>query len=257
MTRKPIIAANWKMYKTHTDAIQYAQKLNYVVDEKQYQRSEIVLCAPFTDLRTLQTLFDADHMFLRLGAQDTYWEDSGAYTGEVSPVMLRALDVDNVIIGHSERRQYFHESDSDVHKKLLAVLTHGMGPILCIGESEEIRIGGAQAAQEFVVRQLLAATVGLSADQAQRITVAYEPIWAIGTGEHATPEDAQSMAASIRSALEARFGSDAAEGVRIQYGGSVTSGNIESFMNKKDIDGALVGGASLDPQEFARIVSSW
>ena len=255
MSRLPIIAANWKMHMTHTDAIQFAQKLHYVLDEGDYKGVEIVLAPPFTCLRTLQTLFDADRMSFKLGAQDVYWEDKGAFTGEVSPLMLKALDVDYVIVGHSERRELFGETDEWVRNKLEAVFRHGMTPILCVGETAgERELGGTNAK---VVGQIEAATAGIEADLAARLVIAYEPIWAIGTGQPATADAAQEVVGLLRSVVGDRFGAEAAAAVRIQYGGSVKSGNVVEIMSRPDVDGALVGGASLDPQEFARILTAW
>ncbi|MCC7077276.1 MAG: triose-phosphate isomerase [Acidimicrobiia bacterium] len=253
--RRAIIAANWKMYKVHTEAIQFAQKLHYLLDEDELKRVEVPICAPFTDLRTLQTLFDADRLPFKLGAQDVYWEEEGAFTGEISPRMLEALDVDYVICGHSERRELFGETDEMVARKVEAVFAHGMTPVLCVGETLEEREAGS--ATEKVVRQVTAATSDLSSTQVEGLVLAYEPIWAIGTGKTATPDDAQEMCATVRAQLEEMHGAGPAEKARVQYGGSVKPGNIEMIMRGEDVDGALVGGASLDPEDFARIVTAW
>ncbi|MCE7884667.1 MAG: triose-phosphate isomerase [Actinobacteria bacterium ATB1] len=253
--RLAIIAANWKMHKIHTEAIQFAQKLHYLLDEGDLARVEVPICAPYTDLRTLQTLIDADRLPFKLGAQNVYWEEEGAYTGEVSPRMLRALDVDYVICGHSERRELFAETDEMVTKKVDASFSHGMTPILCVGETLEEREAGE--AESKVVGQLTASTAHLSTAQVTELVVAYEPIWAIGTGQTATPDDAQEMCGTIRRRLEELHGAEAAGKARIQYGGSVKPGNIEMIMKGPDVDGALVGGASLDPEDFARILTAW
>jgi triosephosphate isomerase (TIM) len=250
--RKPVIAGNWKMHHDHLVAIQVVQKLSYRLDEADYEACDVVVCPPFTDLRTLQTLIEADRLKIRLGAQNCHWEDQGAYTGEVSPPMLAKLQVRYVIIGHSERRQLFGETDETVNKKLKAVQKHGMTPIVCVGETLEEREAGATAAR--VTDQTDLAFAGVKAADAVTCIVAYEPIWAIGTGRNATPQDANETIGVIRGALRELYGADTADAVRIQYGGSVKSGNAAELMAMPEIDGALVGGASLDPDEFARIV---
>lgn len=250
--RRPIIAANWKMHKTHLEAIQSVQKLSYVLDKKDAEFVEVVICPPFTALRSIQTVFDADRLPYGLGAQDAHWEEKGAFTGEISPPMLAALGCRYVIVGHSERRQHFGETDEIVNKKVKAVLAADMVPIICVGESLEERDAGRT--EEKVMGQVRAAVRGLSDEQANRLVVAYEPIWAIGTGRNATPEDAgEVISRSIRQTLDKVF-DDHTDGVRVQYGGSVKPGNIREFMAHPQIDGALVGGASLDPEEFALIV---
>ncbi len=255
MSRTPIIAANWKMHKTHTDAIQFAQKLHYLLEIPDYERQEIVICPPFTALRSLQTLFDADKMAFRLGAQDTFYEEKGAFTGAISPVMLAALDCTYVICGHSERRQIFGETDEIVNKKVAATFENEMTPILAVGETlDERRAGDAEAK---CMRQLQGGLAGIAPEDAARIVIAYEPIWAIGTGEVATPDDAQAMCGAVRSELANIYSPELADVVRIQYGGSVKAGNVESLMAMPDIDGGLVGGASLDPDEFGRILTVW
>jgi triosephosphate isomerase (TIM) len=250
--RKPVIAGNWKMHHDHLVAIQVVQKLSYRLDESDYEACDVVVCPPFTDLRTLQTLIEADRLRIRLGAQNCHWEDQGAYTGEVSPSMLAKLQVQYVIIGHSERRQLFGETDEAVNKKLKAVQKHGMTPIVCVGETLEEREAGATA--ERVTDQTTRAFAGVKAANATGCIVAYEPIWAIGTGRNATPQDANDTIGVVRGALRDLYGADTAEAVRIQYGGSVKTGNATALMAMPEIDGALVGGASLDPDEFARIV---
>jgi triosephosphate isomerase len=250
--RKPIIAANWKMHHDHLVAIQVVQKLSYRLDESDYEACDVVICPPFTDLRTLQTLIQADRLRLQLGAQDCHWEVQGAFTGEVSPVMLSKLAVQYVIVGHSERRQLFGETDATVNLKLKAVLEQEMTPIICVGETLAEREAGATNAR--VTAQTTAAFDGVKAAAAATCVVAYEPIWAIGTGRHATPQDANETIGVIRGALRAVYDDATAEAVRIQYGGSVKSGNAADLMAMPEIDGALVGGASLEPDEFARIV---
>jgi triosephosphate isomerase (TIM) len=213
---------------------------------------EVVICPPFTDLRTLQTLIEADKLEFGLGAQNCHFEASGAFTGEVSPVMLAKLNVDYVIVGHSERRQIFGETDDIVNLKAKAVLKHEMRPIVCLGETLEEREAGSTTTR--VSDQARAAFAGIKAAQAEQCVVAYEPIWAIGTGRNATPDDANETCGVIRNALRDLYG-DTADAMRIQYGGSVKPGNIGELMAMPEIDGALVGGASLDPDDFARIVN--
>lgn len=250
--RKPIIAGNWKMHHDHFTAIQYTQKLSYALDKKDYERTDVVLCPPFTDLRSMQTTLEADRIPIALGAQDCYWEKEGAFTGEVSPVMLQKLNVKYVIVGHSERRELFGETDDHVNRKVRAVLAHEMTPIVCVGETLEEREAGATEGK--VLGQVAAAFAGVSREKVATCVVAYEPIWAIGTGRNATPEDAETTIAVIRGAVVEAAGDAAGEAVRIQYGGSVKPGNIAELMTRPGIDGALVGGASLDPEDFARII---
>ena len=250
--RKPLISGNWKMHHTHLEAIQVVQKLSYRLRPADYQAVDVSVHPPFTGLRSIQTLLDADRIPISLGAQNCHWEDQGAFTGEISAAMLAKLTVAYVIVGHSERRQLFAEDDAAVARKLRAVLRHSMTPILCVGETLEEREAGS--AQGKVESQVEAALGGVSADQVAALVVAYEPIWAIGTGRTATAEDAQAMCAAVRSVVGRVAGQGAAAAVRIQYGGSVNVTNIAELMAQPDVDGALVGGASLDPDTFARIV---
>jgi len=250
--RRPVIAGNWKMHHDHFAAIQLTQKLSYLLDRDDYEAVEVVLCPPFTDLRSVQTTLESDRIPMALGAQNCHWEDRGAYTGEVSPPMLAKLNVRYVIAGHSERRQLFGETDEVVNRKVRAILGHGMTPILCVGETLEERRSGV--ADERVDGQESAGLAGVSREQAGGLVIAYEPIWAIGTGHNATPDDAQSTISSIRATVREVAGADAAASVRIQYGGSVKPGNIAALMEQPDVDGALVGGASLEADDFARIV---
>jgi triosephosphate isomerase (TIM) len=249
--RKPIIAANWKMHHDHLVAIQVVQKLSYRLEADDYEACDVVVAPPFTDLRTLQTIIESDKLGLILGAQNCYFEDKGAFTGEVAPAMLAKLNVAYVIVGHSERRQLFGETDESVNLKAKAVLKHEMTPIVCVGETLEEREAGRTDTR--VESQTRAAFAGVRAAAAEGCVIAYEPIWAIGTGRNATPEDANTTIAVIRGVVRDLYGG-VAENVRIQYGGSVKPGNIAELMAMPDIDGALVGGASLDPDDFARIV---
>jgi triosephosphate isomerase len=252
MARRPIIAANWKMNKTHLEAIQAVQKLSYLLEKEDSERVEVVVCPPFTALRPIETLIQSDRLPFGLGAQNVHFEEKGAFTGEVSPLMLKALECSYVIVGHSERREHFGETDETVNKKVRAVFAHEMTPILCVGETLEERDAGGT--EEKVVGQVNRDLKGVPAEDAGRIVIAYEPIWAIGTGRNAEPADAGQVIGLIRQTLASLYSKDLADGVRIQYGGSVKAGNIRDFMAHPDIDGALVGGASLDPEEFALIV---
>jgi triosephosphate isomerase (TIM) len=250
--RKPMMAGNWKMNHTHLEAIQVVQKLGFRLESKDFDNVEIVVCPAFTALRSVQTTIDGDKLKIGLGAQNCHWESSGAYTGEVSPPMLAKLNVKYVIVGHSERRELFGETDEIVAKKLRAVLGAGMAPILCVGETLEEREQGVTDAK--VQRQIEAAFQKLPADDAARCVVAYEPIWAIGTGHNATPDDANNTIAVIREHVRVGLGEELADGLRILYGGSMKPGNAADLMAMPEIDGGLVGGASLDPDEFARVI---
>ena len=250
--RKRIIAANWKMHKTHLEAIQAVQKLSYLLDTNDTEKTDVVIVPPFTALRSVQTLIDSDKLPFGLGAQDVYHEDNGAFTGEISPPMLVALRVEYVIVGHSERRQLFGEDDLTVNKKVRAVLGHGMTPIVCVGETLEER--DADGTESKVTQQVRRAFENVEAEQAASAVIAYEPIWAIGTGRNAEPGDAGRVVEVIRRTLADRFDDSVAQGIRVQYGGSVKPGNIRGFLAHPEIDGALVGGASLDPEDFALIV---
>ena len=250
--RRPLISGNWKMHLNHFEAITLVQKLSYALTDADHAAVDVSVHPPFTDLRSVQTLLDVDDIPIALGAQHCHDEDAGAFTGEVSPAMLAKLQVRYVIVGHSERRALFGETDEGVNRKVRAVLRHGMTPILAVGETLRQREAGATA--DVVLTQLTAGTKGLSRDQAAGLVVAYEPVWAIGTGRVASPGDAQEVCADIRSRIGRSFGAAAADGVRIQYGGSVKPVNAAALMAEPDIDGALVGGASLDADDFTRIV---
>ncbi len=249
--RKPFIAGNWKMNMTHLEAIKFLQDLGYSYENK--TGCEVAVCPPATAIRSVKIIIEDDDMDIRLGAQDMHFEKSGAYTGEVSPGMLKALDVEYVIIGHSERRQYFAETNEIVNKKVKAAFENDLKPIMCIGESLEIRESGE--AVEFVLGQLVDCLEGISSEEIGRLTVAYEPIWAIGTGKTATSEDANDMCAAIRIKLSSLYSQEVADRVRIQYGGSVKPSNIKELMGMSDIDGALVGGASLKVEDFIALIN--
>ena len=249
--RKPIISGNWKMNLNHFEAIQTVQKLAYLLTKDDVEQVEVTVHPPFTDIRSVQTVIDADKLPFALGAQHCHWDEKGAFTGEVSPVFLAKLGVQYVICGHSERRELFGETDEMVNAKVKAILKHGMTPIMCCGETLAEREAGETEAK--VLGQIRAGLAGVSKEQVASMVVAYEPIWAIGTGRTATAEDAQSVCAAIRNEVVAVFGDHAAAALRIQYGGSVKAGTVAELMEGPDVDGALVGGASLDPDEFARI----
>ena len=252
--RKPVIAGNWKMHASHLETIQMVQKLSYRLDLADYSRVDVVVCPPFTALRSAQTVIEVDHLLIRLGAQDCHWEAEGAYTGEVSADMLRKLAVSHVIVGHSERRQLFGETDSDVSRKVKAVVSREMIPIFCVGETEQEREEGLT--EERVGSQVRLGLQGLGAEAVGALVIAYEPIWAIGTGRTASADDAGEMCGYIRQTVAELWGS-AGEDVRVLYGGSVNPGNVAGLMAKRHIDGALVGGASLDPDTFASVIRYW
>jgi triosephosphate isomerase len=250
--RKPLISGNWKMHKNHFEAIQLVQKLSYALPKDTYDDVDVSVHPPFTDLRSIQTVLDADKIPILLGAQHCHFEEQGAFTGEISPGMLEKLNVKYVIAGHSERRELFGETDELVNAKVHAIFKHGMTPIACCGETLEEREAGST--EDKVRTQVTAILHGLSPDQVARLVLAYEPIWAIGTGRTASSDDAQATCAFIRGLVGDIASAEAAAAVRIQYGGSVKPTNIAELMAQPDIDGALVGGASLEPDDFARIV---
>jgi len=252
--RRPIMAGNWKMHHTHLDAIQVVQKLSYRLEDRDYKECEIVVCPSFTALRSVQTVLEADRIPILLGAQNVHWKDQGAFTGEVSPPMLAKVNVRYVIVGHSERRQLFGETDEQVNLKHKAVIKHEMTPIVCVGETLEEREAGRT--DERVDSQTRAAFAGVRSGAAAASVVAYEPIWAIGTGRNATPEDANATIAVIRAALRDIYNAETAAGIRILYGGSVKPDNAAEILVEPDVDGALVGGASLDPRGLAQIVAA-
>ncbi len=250
--RTPIISGNWKMNLNHFEAIQTVQKLHYLLPKDVYERVDVTVHPPFTDIRSVQTVIEADDLDISLGAQHCHWEDTGAFTGEVSPLFLAKLDVDLVVCGHSERRDLFGETDEMVNRKVKAILKAGMTPIMCCGESLEQR--EADETEATVLAQVTAGLDKVKGEQVATMVIAYEPIWAIGTGKTATADDAQAVCHAIRAAVAAKYGADTGASVRIQYGGSVKAATTEELMAQPDVDGALVGGASLDPEEFARIV---
>lgn len=246
--RKKVIAGNWKMNMLPDASIRFIDELTPLVKDTQ---NEVVLCVPYTDL--FYALLSAQNTNIKIGAQNMHWEESGAYTGEVSGQMLKAIGVEYVIIGHSERRQYFAETDETVNKKLKAAFKYGLKPIVCVGETLEQREEGK--AKEIVTMQIEKDLEGLTEEQVSNTIIAYEPIWAIGTGKTATSEDANEMTKTIREKISNIYGQNIANGVIIQYGGSVKSSNAKELFSMSDIDGGLVGGASLKSDEFAKIVN--
>ncbi len=254
-TRMPLISGNWKMNHNHLEAIHCVEKLHFRVAKDDFAHTDVSVHPPFTDLRSVQTFLAGEkHARLLLGAQNCHPEEKGAFTGEVSVAMLAKLDVAYVIVGHSERRQMFGETDDGVNAKVKAVLKHAMVPIMCCGETLEQREAGE--AESIVRAQIIAGLAKVKADDVAKLVVAYEPIWAIGTGRTATSEDAQAMCAAVRAQVTETFGVDAGTRVRVQYGGSAKSSNAGELLSMDDIDGLLVGGASLDPDEFAKIVQA-
>ncbi len=253
MARTPLMAGNWKMNLDHLEAIHLVQGLAMALDDADfdYGSTEVVVLPPFTDIRSVQTVVEGDKLKIGYGAQDVSAHTSGAYTGEISASMLNKLGVSYVIVGHSERREYHHETDALVGQKARVVLDANMTPIICCGEGLDVRTAGRQV--PHVLAQIDAALDGMSAGAAQRIVIAYEPIWAIGTGEVATPADAQEVCGAIRTRLGGLYGADVADAVRVLYGGSVKSSNVADIKAQPDVDGGLVGGASLKADEFAKI----
>ena len=249
--RKPLMAGNWKMNLNHLEAIAVAQKLVYGLDDKDYDAVDIAILPPFTDIRSIQTLIDGDRLRLLYGAQDVSPENGGAFTGDISGSMLSKLGCTFVVVGHSERRAIHKEDDAVVNKKIRAALSHDLIPIFCVGEELPIRESGAHVSH--VIRQVRAGLEGFTKPELKKVVIAYEPVWAIGTGKTATPEDAQEVCAAIREEVGVIGSPEIAAGMRILYGGSVKSSNIVEIMKQSDVDGALIGGASLDPEELAKI----
>ncbi|WP_433501956.1 triose-phosphate isomerase [Pseudonocardia halophobica] len=251
MARKVLIAGNWKMNLNHLEAIGLVQKVAFALPEKYYDHVDVAVIPPFTDIRSVQTLIDGDKLKLVHGAQDLSPHDSGAYTGDVSGAMLAKLGCTYVVVGHSERREIHGEDDGVVNAKVRAALKHGLQPILCVGEGLDVRESGAQVAH--TTAQLVAALEKVTAEQIGQVVVAYEPIWAIGTGKVASPADAQEVCHALREAVREKYGDQVADALRILYGGSVKAKNVGEIVAEADVDGALVGGASLDADEFAQL----
>ena len=246
----PLMAGNWKMNLNHIEAIALVQKLAYTLNEEDYTNLEVAVIPPFTDIRSVQTLVDGDKLQLLYGAQDVAAQDKGAFTGEISGPMLAKLGCTFAIVGHSERRQYHGETDQVVNVKAKAALRNDLIPIICIGEGLDVRKAGDHVA--YTIAQLDGAIKDLTAAQLEKVVIAYEPVWAIGTGEVATPEDAQEVCGAIRARIKELHGSTA-DKVRVLYGGSMKADNVAAIMASPDVDGGLVGGASLDPDEFVSV----
>ena len=252
MTRKPLIAGNWKMNNTYGEAVVLAQEISNEFYADWAEHVDVAVCPPFIDLKPVKTVFEFDHTKIALGAQNVYWEEKGAYTGEISVGMLKEIGCEYCIIGHSERRTLLGETNEDVNKKAKALIAGGIVPIVCVGESLSVRDAGNYI--EFVTAQVKAAFAGVDASEAKDCVVAYEPIWAIGTGRTATPEQAEEVCAAIRATLNELFGEVNADPVRILYGGSMNEGNAELLLAEPNIDGGLIGGASLNAKSFIAIV---
>ena len=250
--RKPLMAGNWKMNMNHLEAIALVQKLAFALNDADFATVDVAVLPPFTDIRSVQTLVDGDRYDILYGAQDIAEKDSGAFTGQISGPMLEKLGCTFVTVGHSERREYNGETDEVVNTKVHSALRNNLTPIVCMGEGLDVRRGHRHV--EHVLAQLDDDLAGLTAEQVAGLVIAYEPIWAIGTGEVATPDDAQEVCAAIRARVAETFGADTATAVRVLYGGSVKAANIAAIMAQPDVDGALIGGASLDPDEFVGIV---
>jgi triosephosphate isomerase len=251
MARTPLVAGNWKMNLNHLEAISLVQKLAFALPEKYYDKVEVAVLPPFTDIRSVQTLIDGDRLQMVHGAQDLSPYDAGAYTGDVSGAMLAKLGCRYVLVGHSERRAVHGEDDRVVNSKVRAAVKHGIVPILCVGEGLEVREQGRHV--EHTTAQLLAALAKVESQHAQTLVVAYEPVWAIGTGRVASAADAQEVCGALRRAVAGRYGDTIAGAVRVLYGGSVKARNVGELVAQPDVDGALVGGASLDADEFAQL----
>jgi triosephosphate isomerase len=252
-SRTPLMAGNWKCNVTHPEAVALVQKLAWILADKKHDfaRTEVVVVPPFTDLRSVQTLVDGDRLAIGYGAQDVSEHDGGAYTGEISAAMLAKLGCSYVVVGHSERREYHHETDAVVNAKARQAVSAGMTSIVCVGEGLDVRKAGEQV--PYTLAQVDGSLAGFTPAEIASLVIAYEPVWAIGTGEVATPDDAQEVCAAIRERLRETAGDEAADGCRILYGGSVKAGNIAGIMAQPDVDGALVGGASLQAEEFGGV----
>lgn len=254
MTRRNLIAGNWKMNNTVGEAVVLAQEISYGLYPDWLDKVDVAVCPPFVDLKPVVNVFEFDHMKVGVGAQNVYWEEKGAFTGEISVGMLREIGCAWCIVGHSERRNLFGETNEDVNRKVKALIAGGIKPIVCVGESLAVRDEGTYL--EFVCAQVRAAFAGVDDAAAKDAVVAYEPVWAIGTGRTATPEQAQEVCAAVRATLAELFGGEVAEGMRVLYGGSMNEGNAELLLAEPDIDGGLIGGASLKASSFAEIVKA-
>lgn len=254
MARKPLMAGNWKMNKTIGEAVVLAQNISNNYDNEWEEQVDVVVCPPYVDLKPVKTVFEFDRVPAAVGAQNVFWEPSGAYTGEISVPMIAEAGCTWCIVGHSERRMYFGETNEDVNRKAKALLEGGLAPIICVGESLAVRDEGTTL--DFVCAQVRAAFAGIPEPQAKKAVVAYEPIWAIGTGRTATPEQAEEVSSAIRVQLGEMYGADAAQEMRILYGGSMNVGNVDMLLAEPDIDGGLIGGASLEAESFISLIKA-
>ena len=254
MARKPMMAGNWKMNNTIAEAVVLAQEISNHYEKEWPERVDVVVCPPYVDLKPVKTVFDFDKAKVSVAAQNVYWEPAGAFTGEVSVPMLKEIGCTHCIVGHSERRELFGETNEDVNRKAKALVAGGIAPIVCVGESLAVRDAGTT--DEYVCAQVRAALAGLDAADMAGAVIAYEPIWAIGTGRTATPEQAEAVCAAIRATLAELFGGEAAEEMRVLYGGSMNPGNVEALVAQPDIDGGLVGGASLKAESFVQLIEA-
>ena len=255
MARMRMMAGNWKMNNTIAEAVVLTQEISNQYEGRDWEdRVEVVLCPPAIDLKPAKTVLDFDRVKIKVAAQNVYWEPAGAFTGEISVPMIKEIGCAYSLVGHSERREHFGETDQDVNRKVRALVAEGLGAIVCVGESLAVREAGDE--REFVCAQVRAAFAGLDAAEVAKCVVAYEPVWAIGTGRTATPEQAQEMAAAIRAEVAALAGQETAEGIRILYGGSMNPGNVDMLLAQEDIDGGLVGGASLESASFVQLIKA-
>ncbi len=254
MARKPMMAGNWKMNNTIAEAVVLAQEISNHYEKEWPEHVDVVVCPPYVDLKPVKTVFDFDKAKVSVAAQNVYWEPAGAFTGEVSVPMLKEIGCTHCIVGHSERRELFGETNEDVNRKVKALVAGGIAPIVCVGESLAVRDAGTT--DEYVCAQVRAALAGLDAADMAGAVIAYEPIWAIGTGRTATPEQAEAVCAAIRATLAELFGGEVAEDARVLYGGSMNPGNVEALVVQPDIDGGLVGGASLKAESFVQLIEA-
>ena len=254
MARKPMMAGNWKMNNTVGEAVVLTQEISNQYEKEWPESVDIVICPPYVDLKPAKTVLDFDKTKIAVGAQNVYWEPKGAYTGEISVPMIKEIGCACSIVGHSERRELFGETNEDVNRKAKALVAGGIAPIVCVGESLAVRDAGTT--DEYVCAQVRAAFAGMDAADAEGAVVAYEPIWAIGTGRTATPEQAEAVCAAIRATLAELFGAEAAEGMRVLYGGSMNPGNVEGLLAQPNIDGGLIGGASLKCESFVQLIEA-
>lgn len=254
MTRIPMMAGNWKMNNTIPEAVVLTQEISNQYDKRKWEDVDVVICPPSIDLKPAKTVIEFDRIEMQVAAQNVHWETSGAYTGEISVEMIKEIGCTYSIVGHSERRELFGETDEEVNKKIKALVSASLGAIVCVGESLAVREDGRTL--EYVCAQVRAAFAGLESHDVEDCVVAYEPIWAIGTGRTATPDQAEEVCAAIRATIAELFGADRAEEMRVLYGGSVNPGNVEGLMDKPNIDGGLVGGASLEARSFVQLIEA-